>query len=376
VARSIFYYTDSQLFGGAEQALLLLIETLDRDVWQPTLLLGESEVTPLLTERAAELDVPARTISATPLGMTGARRVPAIVQVLRNERPDVFHAHLPVPLSAKYPLAAAILARVPAVLATVQLVGPFKIDRSNMLQLRLLAAGVDRYLAVSQDIKQELVRRLQWPAQKIEVVYNAVRLDRFDPNRADRDLPGDLAGKRKRPVVLTVARLDEQKGHPVLLRAAAQLPDVLFLLAGEGPNRESLEQLARTLGVADRVVFLGHRSDVPELLRACDVFALPSLYEGSSLATLEAMASGSAVVSSAIPGTDELISDGESGLLVPPNDPAALAGALRRVLGDAELRAELGRQARARVERDFTAEAMTRKVVAVYDELLRYGRRR
>jgi glycosyltransferase involved in cell wall biosynthesis len=123
-------------------------------------------------------------------------------------------------------------------------------------------------------------------------------------------------------------------------------------------------------------MFLGHRSDVPELLRACDVFALPSLYEGSSLATLEAMAAGCAVVSSAIPGTDELISDGQSGLLVPPNDPVALAGALRRVLGDAELRAELGRQARARIEREFTAEAMTRKVVAVYDELLAHGRRR
>jgi glycosyltransferase involved in cell wall biosynthesis len=376
VARSIFYYTDSQLFGGAEQALLLLIETLDRDAWRPTLVLGESEVTPLLTKRAAELGVPARTISATPLGVTGARRVPAIVQVLRHERPDVFHAHLPVPLSAKYPLAAAVLARVPAVLATVQLVGPFKIDRSNLLQLRLLAAGVDRYLAVSQDIKQELVHRLQWPAKKIEVVYNAVGLDRFDPTRADGALRGELTGGRERPVALTVARLNEQKGHPVLLRAATELPDVLFLFAGEGPDRESLEQFARSLGVADRVMFLGHRSDVPELLRACDVFALPSLYEGSSLATLEAMAAGCAVVSSAIPGTDELISDGQSGLLVPPNDPVALAGALRRVLGDAELRAELGRQARARIEREFTAEAMTRKVVAVYDELLAHGRRR
>src|SRR5207249_3082155 len=101
-----------------------------------------------------------------------------------------------------------------------------------------------------------------------------------------------------RPVILMPARLDGQKGHDVLLRAAAEVPEAMFALAGEGPLRASLEAQAAAAGIADRVVFLGHRTDIPELLAAADVFALPSLYEGSSLAVLEAMAAGRAVVSS------------------------------------------------------------------------------
>ena len=375
VARSTFFYTDSQLFGGAEQALLLLLETLDRAAWQPRLLVAESPLAPILVQRAAALGVPARTTPAMPLGVTGAARVPALVRLLRRERPDVFHAQLPVPLSAKFALAAAVLARVPAVVATVQLVGPFEIDRSSRLQLRLLAAGVDRYLAVSRDIKHELVQRFHWPAHKIEVVYNAVSLRQFPAGASEPSLRDQLLAGPGHPIVLTIARLDEQKGHPALLRAAAQLPGALFVFAGEGPDRTALEQQATALGVRDRIRFLGHRTDVPDLLLACDVFALPSLYEGSSLATLEAMAAGCAVVSSAIPGTDELITHEEDGLLVPPNDPAALTEALRRLLEDPELRRRLGRAARARVEREFTAEAMTGKVVDVYEELLGDGGR-
>jgi len=159
------------------------------------------------------------------------------------------------------------------------------------------------------------------------------------------------------------------------LRAAAELPGADFVLAGEGPERAGLEALATELGIAERVHFLGYRDDIPQLLAACDVFALPSLYEGSSLAVLEAMAAGRPVVSSAIGGTDELIDDGVDGLLVAPGDTAGLAGALRRLLDDAELRKSFAERARRRVERDFTPTAMTQRVEAIYGELLAGGRR-
>jgi Glycosyl transferases group 1 len=144
----------------------------------------------------------------------------------------------------------------------------------------------------------------------------------------------------------------------------------VFALGGKGPEREELEEMATRLGIADRVRFLGRREDVPELLAACDVFALPSLYEGSSLAVLEAMAAGRPVVSSAIGGTDELIEDGRSGLLVAPGDAEALAAALRRLLADSGLRERLAGRARERVERDLTRQAMAERVAAVYAELL------
>lgn len=368
MARSTFFYTDSRVLGGAENAMFMLLESLDRAEWEPTLLLEDAPGVEPLAERAAALAVPVRRVKPMPLGLTGARRVPALARLLRRERPDVFHAHMSSPVACKWGLAAAVLARVPAVLGTVQ-VGEYEPpDRSAYRQLRALARGVDRYLAVSRDIADELVERLGWPAAKVEVSYNAVDVARFEVE-APAGLREELGGE-ERSLVLTPARLDAQKGHRVLFEAIAQVPGALFLLAGEGPEREALEALAEELGIDGRVRFLGRREDVPQLLATCDVFALPSLYEGSSLAVLEAMAARIPVVSSAIGGTDELIEDGRGGLLVPPGDSEALAAALRRVLGDEELRRSLATRARERVEQGLTREQMASRVTGVYRQLL------
>jgi glycosyltransferase involved in cell wall biosynthesis len=128
------------------------------------------------------------------------------------------------------------------------------------------------------------------------------------------------------------------------------------------------------MGIAGRVRFLGHRTDIPQLLAAADLFALPSLYEGTSLAVLEAMAARRAVVSSAIGGTEELIEDGKSGLLVPPGDAPALGAAIGRLLADPALRESLAARARARVEADFTRSAMAGRVTAIYGRVLDDGR--
>ncbi|HEX3173630.1 MAG TPA: glycosyltransferase [Solirubrobacterales bacterium] len=369
MARSIFFYTDSTVFGGAEQALFMLIEELDRNAWAPTLLLEDAGAGPPLADHLGDLDVPVQSVPPMPLGAAGAARAPALARMLRRRRPDVFHASLSWPLAAKYGLAAAVVARVPATVATVQLFPEFELGRSSRWQMRALAAGVDRYIAVSRDIAAKLGQRMSWPAAKIEVVHNAVRLNRCASPRSAQ-LRDELSGGRERPVVLTIARLDPQKGHPVLLEAAARLPGINFALAGDGPERARLEAQAESLGLGNRVGFLGHRTDVPDLLDACDVFALPSLYEGSSLALLEAMAARRAVVSSAIGGTEELIGDGEDGLLVPPGDATALAAALRRLLADAALRRRLADRARQRAERDFSAAAMCASVTRIYDRLL------
>jgi glycosyltransferase involved in cell wall biosynthesis len=352
--------------------MFMLLESLDRQAWQPTLLLEDAAGTEPLQERAAEIGVPVRRIEPLPLGLVGARRVPVLARMLRRQRPDVFHAHMSSPVAAKYALAAAVLARVPAILGTVQVISHFGFDRSTLAQLRLLARRVDRYIAVSHDIAATLSGTFGWPAGKIEVIYNAVDLGPLDVEAP----PGlrERLGAEDRMLVLTAARLSDQKGHDILLEAAADGPNAVFVLAGEGPERTRLEALADRYGVADRVRFLGHRSDIPELLAVCDIFVLPSLYEGSSLAVLEAMAAHRAVISSAIGGTDELIEDGRSGLLVPPGNAGALAAAVQRLLGDGELRASLASRAHERVERDFTRDSMARRVAGVYVEVLAGGR--
>jgi glycosyltransferase involved in cell wall biosynthesis len=371
VARSTFFYTDSRVLGGAEGAMFMLLGALDRGRWEPTLLLDDSDAVAPLRERAAALDVPVLPVEPLPLGLEGARRVPALARTLRARRPAVFHAHMSSPLAAKWALSAAVAARVPAILGTVQVISDHPPGRAALLQLRLLARGVDRYLAVSRAIAAELAGAYRWPAAKIEVVHNAVELERFEGVDAG-GLRAEL-GAERRPLFLTAARLSDQKGHPTLLEAAAAVPDAVFALAGEGPEQAPLEALAGRLGVAARVRFLGRREDVPRLLAAADAFVLPSLYEGSSLAVLEAMAARRAVVASAIPGTDELIEDGRSGLLVPPGDAGALGAALQRLLGDPALRESLAAAARERVERDFSRETMARRVEAAYAGVLGDG---
>ena len=375
MARSVYYFTDSRESGGAEAALLLLLENLDRSDWQPTLLYNPYPPLAPVAEAALELGATVRAVPSLAFGLEGTRRMGAFVRTLRRERPAVFHAHLSWPLAARFELAAAVIARVPAVVATFHLFPPSPLSRVAPLEGRLLGAGVGRGIAVSQAIATSVDDVLGWPPRKLEVIRNGINVERLQQQR-DPELRRELAAGSDDFVFLTTARLDPQKGLDVLLRAARSVEGARFLIAGVGAERARLERQADELGVGERVLFLGHRPDVPALLAASDGFVLPSLFEGTSLALLEAMAAGKPVVASAIPGTDELVVDGETGLLVPARDADALAQALRRIVAEPELSARLGAAARHKAETAHSAVSSTRRVVDVYDTLLaKRGRR-
>jgi glycosyltransferase involved in cell wall biosynthesis len=370
MARSVYYFTDSRDSGGAEAALLLLIENLDRSEWRPTLLYNPFPPLVPVADAARELGAEVRSVPGLTLGLALPWRMHALVRALRRERPAVFHAHLSWPLAARYALAAAIVARVPAVVATFQLFPPTRFRRTTRLQGRLLGAGAGRGIAVSEAIAASVRDVLRWPADKVEVIHNGIAIERAH-QPPDPALRRELTGGSDDVVFLTAARLDPQKGIDVLLRAARSVQNARFVIAGAGDDRARLEREAAALGVQERVRFLGRRDDIPALLAASDAFVLPSLFEGTPLALLEAMGAGKPVVTSAIPGTDEVVVDGESGLLAPAGDPDALAGALKRIVADAELRMRLGSAGRKRVESEFSAALSARRVTAVYEDLLR-----
>ncbi len=367
MTRTVAHYFDSGGWGGSEQSLLHLLAHLDRRRWRPVLYHHGDRGSIRLVERALELGVEPRRLRRI-RGKRAAGRLPQLYRELRDRRPAVFHAHLHWPLACRYELAAAALARVPAVVATVQLFPG--ISRLRALQLRaLVVPGVDRYIAVSNDLARCLRRRVGVPEGKIRVVHNGIPVERFDRPPGDA-LRGALGGADGRPIVLTTARLDMLKGHAHLLEAAATVPEPVFVLAGEGPLRERLEARARQLGLEGRVVFLGHRDDVPELLAVADLFVLPSISEGLPLSVVEAMAAGKPVVATAIGGIDEAVVDGETGILVPPADPVALAAAIRRLLAEGSFARRLGEAGRARARREFSAEAMAERIGGIYAEVL------
>jgi glycosyltransferase involved in cell wall biosynthesis len=174
------------------------------------------------------------------------------------------------------------------------------------------------------------------------------------------------------PLVLCVGRFTPQKGQDVLLEAAAlareREPRLVLALAGNGPRRDHLARQAAKLGIANAVRFLGHHQDVPTLLGCTDVLAQPSRFEGLPLTVLEAMAAALPIVVADVIGCNETVVHGESGLIVPPEDPSALAEALLQLLGDQPYATRLGTAARLRAEREFAAPVMARRTLAVYRE--------
>jgi glycosyltransferase involved in cell wall biosynthesis len=367
--RTVVHYSDSREFGGAEQAILHLIAGLDGHRWRQVLFHHAGAGTAPLTEGARALGVEVRSVPPIWRAADARRGLLRFVRELRAARPAVFHSHLTSAMGGKYGLVGAALARVPAIVATAQLYVHVPPGWQLDLNHRIARTCVDRYIAVSDEVAERLRERFRIPEAKLVVIHNAVPVARFaiTPNAT---LRAELMGGVARPVVLTVARLDKQKGHPYLLEAAVQLPDVVFVFAGDGPDRAALEARAATLGVSERVRFLGYRSDVAALLAACDLFVLPSLYEGLPLSVLEAMAAGKAVVASAIGGTDEAVVHGETGILVPPAEASSLADAIRTLLADPARSARLGVAGRERVRRLFSTDGMVARVAAVYEALL------
>jgi glycosyltransferase involved in cell wall biosynthesis len=180
----------------------------------------------------------------------------------------------------------------------------------------------------------------------------------------------DLATPVEATVLLTLSRLHEKKGLGVLLAALVRLPGCIAWIAGDGPLEADLKALAARLGVADRVRFLGWRTDRGALLAAADVCVLPSRWEPFGTVMLEAWAAGTPLVAAASQGPASLIADGTNGLLVPVDDALALAAAVGRLIANPALGARLVERGRADYHQDFTLEAVTRRMIALYTAII------
>jgi len=304
-------------------------------------------------------------------GRFDPRILPDLVRIARARGARILHVH---------GYAAADFGRLAARSTGAKLVlhehfADPRMPAYQALADRLLRPLTDGAIAVSGSTREFLVGERYVPDERVRVIWNGAPLDEFAPvprerallARAALGLPADAL------VFGTIGRLNAQKGHAYLLDAAARVlarhASARLLVVGDGDLAAELRGRAQALGIAERTVFAGHRSDVPDLLGALDVFCLSSLYEGTPLALFEAMAAGKAIVSTAVDGCREVLRDGETGLLVPARDEAALADALLRVLGDAALRARLA--ARAREEsRRYDVAACVEAMQALYDELL------
>ncbi len=347
-------YSDSDLLGGAERSLLNLAAAHR----------GAAHLVVCSTHRAL-LDA-AQVIDGVDTHFIESRTSPwgAVIDHRRAFRRlglDLVQVTLANPFASRPALLAARLAGVPTV-AVEQLVLPSRRRRGKALA-RLSGLLHSMTVAVGDASADDVVRWVGIPRRKVRVVHNGVP----DPGPPE----GGTAKRVGAPPILgCAARLEEQKGIDVLLAAMVDLADVRLRLFGDGSLRSELEGRAERLGVADRVEFLGWVEDAPRRIAEVDVFVLASRDEAFPLTIVEAMLAGTPVVATDVGSVREAVIDGVTGLLVPAEDPVALASALRRMVDDADLRATVAAAARRLAEERFTAAAMADGYERVWAEVL------
>lgn len=351
--------------GGMKQHLLALLRGLNRERFESVVLCPPDAS---LADEAAKLGI--RVIPVPIAGelnprhdLRAAGRVRAI---LRELRPDILHIH-----STKAGLVgrlALVGMRRPKVILTVhsfvfdERVGQRKRALVSWLERRL-ARYTDRIVAVSQALKDELVAAMGLPPALISVIHNGIPF-----GEPPIPLPTHVA-----PCIGTVARLAPQKGVDCFLQTAAlvaaRFPQATFPIIGDGPLKEPLMALADELGIAGRVEFLGHRTDVPALLREMDVFVLASTYETFGLTVVEALSQQTPVVASRVGGIPEIITDGETGLLASSGNPADFAEKICRLLDNPAFALRLARQGDDEVRTRFSSARMLAETEQLYHSL-------
>ncbi|MDI3281503.1 MAG: glycosyltransferase family 4 protein [Bacillota bacterium] len=304
----------------------------------------------------------------------------ALTRLLKAERFHLVHAHgfkasLPARLACRWAAGRAIY-------TCHNFVRPDWQGWRRHLYLKLerhLARHTEAIIAVSRAMRDCLVREAGLPADRVVVIPNGISIERFQHPRGQAATAPPWQPPR-RPFILCVARLIPAKGVQHLLQAvhllhsSRRLPSFHLAVAGDGPQRAALEELAKELALEERVTFLGPRSDVPALLAQADLFVLPSLSEGAPLSVLEAMAAGCPVVATAVGGVTEVIQNGITGYLAPLGDPSGLAECLLAALADpreAKARAERAQQL---VKSEYSAEAMVQRTADLYRAVLKKER--
>jgi glycosyltransferase involved in cell wall biosynthesis len=301
----------------------------------------------------------------------------ALRRLLREQSPDVLHTHT-AKAGAVGRLAALLCGRrrPRGVVHTYHghvLSGYFSPRRERIFRLveRALAYATDMLIAVSNEVRDDLVELRVAPREKFEVIpYGFDPVERVDASSERRTAQRALAGLSDSFVIGWGGRLTEIKRPHDLIHVLAQVDDATLIIVGDGELHADVEQLARDLDVAERVLFLGYSRDMRSWYAAFDIFLLTSLNEGTPVVAIEALSAGVPVVATSAGGTNTVVDDGETGFVTEVGDVDALADHVRRLRDDPELRARMGAEGARRMRERFSSERMVDDVERLYRRIL------
>jgi glycosyltransferase involved in cell wall biosynthesis len=377
--RGIMLVLSSSDLGGGEETVRLLAKHLDRTRFEVSVVCPPG---PIFQRMARVPDVRLHELSFP--RVPSVRTVRRLAELIRLERVEILHTHLYH--GDLYGFLASRLVPVPRLVSTIQAINFFWEVEAGTRRARWRAASLvyrgiyrafDGLATCSAAVREAVCTRrgLKIHRDRVTVIHNSMDLEELKPNTERKRATGScsgVAGESRPKRLIAVANFGRYKGHRILLQAMAKLPTdpaVECWLVGDGPEKARMERLARDLGLMNRVRFLGYRQDVSALLHQCDLFVLPSLWEPFGIALVEAMVSGVPVLACRAGGVPEIVTDGETGLLVPPGDADALAAGLRRLLLDDALRGRLAAKAAPEATARFDARSMAERYQKWYDAI-------
>ena len=347
--------------GGAQVHLVDMLANLPPE-FKAVVATGE---TGYLCEECSKLGVPVRHVPGLiqPVHpLKDLRALVALIGLIRREKPDVVHAH-----TSKAGLVARFAARItgtPAVFTAHTWSfadGISGVQRCFAIPLERLAAGMGgKIITVSEANKTMALQRSVASSRSLVRIWNGI------PDVHYRAKPGS----REYTTLVTVARFAPQKDQGLLLQALSTVAgNWRLVLAGDGPSRRKMEVLAKRLGLAERIDFVGDRSNIPQILSEADIFVLPSRWEGLPLSILEAMRAGLPVIATDVGGVAETVTDGVTGYLTARDDVSDMRERIQTVMGNVELMRRFGKAGRRRYEQDFRLETMVEKTLEIYREV-------
>ena len=379
--KTILHVIDALNIGGAQKLLVLLADKTPKSAYQTLVCVIQPDVTLKFRIESRGASVFCLSRSRPSIYCPGNfityfyQNIRDIMSLCRQHRVDVVHCHLS---DAEFTgILAGWLYGAKRIISTVHYPALLPDRKSgdirNFLRIaatRLLYRLANAVVAVSDDVAQQLKNVFRLAPSKIKIIINGIDVEaihRTLPNFEHLPSLCALPGQR---LITSVGRLMPPKGHGYLISAMPhliqQVDNVRLLLAGDGDLKESFEQLSQDLKVQDVISFLGSRSDVPDILALSDVFVLPSISEGTSLALLEAMAASKPIVATDIPGNRAVLRHGHNCLLVPPGNPEKLAEAISFLLNHPQIAAEYGKNAYQDVYQRFNIDETITQLIALW----------
>ncbi|MFA6305785.1 MAG: glycosyltransferase family 4 protein [Candidatus Gracilibacteria bacterium] len=373
--KRILLYTDTPLAGGAEIQMFLLAKFLDKEKFTPIIAMSNNKPLDKLVENFDKEGIKVIRINAknkhNPVHYFSLKRI------IAEEKIDILHLNLWNPASCRYGFLAGKSAKTPMIVTEHD---PFEITGIKNTFKKYGLKNISKIVSVSEENKKLLQKLFPPHKNKIEVIQNGIDIDWWQSQvlrftESDKhEIKTEIFGAQDDTlIIISVAELHERKGLKYLIEATKSLsekyPNIKTVIVGEGPDRKNLERLIKDLKLENHVILLGRRKEIPKLLKSSNIFVLPSRREAFGLVNLEAMITPLPVIASRTGGIPEIIKDGETGILVEPENEKELAQALEKLITNEALREKMAKNGFLRLKENFSAKKMAEKYEKLYTEL-------